>query len=76
MSVIYLLLPLGILFAFVSVLIFIWAVKDGQFDDLDTPKLRILQDEQNINKTDCNSSLSCHSKIDSGSDYSQNKSCK
>lgn len=45
MSVIYLLLPLAALLAVAAVAGFIWAVRRGQFDDLDTPAVRILHDE-------------------------------
>jgi cbb3-type cytochrome oxidase maturation protein len=45
MSVMYVLLPVGILFAAAAVAVFIWAARTGQFDDLDTPAVRILHDE-------------------------------
>lgn len=45
MSVIYLLLPVAIVLAAVAVAGFIWAVRRGQFDDLDTPPLRLLHDD-------------------------------
>lgn len=45
MSVIYLLLPLALLFSGAAVFVFVWATKDGQFDDLETPGMRILQDD-------------------------------
>ena len=46
MSVIYLLLPVATLLAIVAVAAFIWAVRRGQFDDLDTPAIRILHDDE------------------------------
>jgi cbb3-type cytochrome oxidase maturation protein len=46
MSVIYILLPAAGVLAAVAVLAFIWAVKRGQFDDLDTPAVRILHDDE------------------------------
>jgi cbb3-type cytochrome oxidase maturation protein len=45
MSVIYILLPVAALLAAGAVAAFIWAVRRGQFDDLDTPAVRILHDE-------------------------------
>jgi cbb3-type cytochrome oxidase maturation protein len=45
MSVIYILLPVAACLAVVAVSAFIWAVRRGQFDDLDTPAVRILHDE-------------------------------
>jgi len=46
MSVIYVLLPVAILLAVAAVTAFIWAVCRGQFDDLDTPAVRVLFDEE------------------------------
>ncbi|MCC6675831.1 MAG: cbb3-type cytochrome oxidase assembly protein CcoS [Phycisphaerales bacterium] len=45
MSVIYIVLPLAIIIASAAVLAFIWAVRRGEFDDLDTPPLRMLFDD-------------------------------
>jgi cbb3-type cytochrome oxidase maturation protein len=45
MSVVYILLPAAALLAAAGVAAFIWAVRRGQFDDLDTPAVRILHDE-------------------------------
>jgi cbb3-type cytochrome oxidase maturation protein len=46
MSVIYIVLPLALLFAIVAVIVFIRAVRAGQFDDLDTPGVRVLHDDR------------------------------
>ena len=45
MSVLYLLIPLAILFSALAVLAFAWAARRGQFDDLVTPAVRVLHDE-------------------------------
>ena len=45
MSVIYLLLPVAVILAAVGVVAFIWSVKSGQLDDLDTPAVRMLHDD-------------------------------
>ena len=45
MSVIYVLLPAAASLAVAGVIAFIWAVRRGQLDDLDTPAVRILHDE-------------------------------
>ncbi len=42
MAVIYILLPLAILMTIGGIVGFIWAVRRGQFDDVETPKYRIL----------------------------------
>ena len=49
MSVIYFLLPLAGLLVALAVLAFVGAARDGQFDDLDTPPLRILFDDDEAN---------------------------
>lgn len=45
MSVIYIVLPLALLFALVALFVFIRAVRGGQLDDLDTPAVRMLHDD-------------------------------
>jgi cbb3-type cytochrome oxidase maturation protein len=44
MSVIILLIAAGALVAFAFLAAFVWAVRAGQFDDTETPPLRILLD--------------------------------
>ena len=51
MSVIYLLLPIASLLAAGGVAAFIWAVRRGQFDDLDTPAVRMLHDDEDEEAT-------------------------
>ncbi len=45
METIFVLLPLALLIAAIAVGFFVWAAKTGQFDDLDTPAVRILFDD-------------------------------
>ena len=45
MTVFYVLVPLALLLAALGVAAFRWAVRDGQFDDVETPALRILLDD-------------------------------
>jgi cbb3-type cytochrome oxidase maturation protein len=44
MSVIYLVLPLALIIVGGAVLAFVWSAKSGQYDDLDTPAVRVLHD--------------------------------
>ena len=46
METIVVLLPLALLIAAIAVGLFIWAAKTGQFDDLETPAVRILFDDE------------------------------
>ena len=45
MDIIYWLIPLTIILLVIAVLIFFWAVKNGQFNDLDSPAVNILLDD-------------------------------
>ncbi|MBX3378486.1 MAG: cbb3-type cytochrome oxidase assembly protein CcoS [Phycisphaeraceae bacterium] len=45
MSVILIMLPIAFLLAGGAVLAFIRAARSGQFDDLDTPSVRMLHDD-------------------------------
>lgn len=45
MTVIYLVLPLAIVLSAIAVHAFVWAARRGQFDDLETPALRVLHDD-------------------------------
>jgi cbb3-type cytochrome oxidase maturation protein len=46
MSVLYLVLPLALMFACGAVIAFAWTVRSGQLDDVDTPPRRILFDDE------------------------------
>lgn len=48
MESLYLLIPLSILILAGIVWILMWAVRSGQFDDLEGPAHRILQDDDGI----------------------------
>jgi cbb3-type cytochrome oxidase maturation protein len=45
MNILYLLIPLGLVLLAFSVWAFFWAVRQGQFDDLDSPAMHILLDD-------------------------------
>jgi len=51
MSVIYLLLTLSILVAIVFFIAFIYSVKRGQYDDLYTPSVRMLFDDELVKES-------------------------
>ncbi len=47
MSVLYLLIPIGIIFLLLAVLFFFWAIKNGQYDDMESQALKIvIEDHQ------------------------------
>lgn len=45
MTALYIVLPLALLVASLAVAAFIWTVRSGQLDDVDTPPRRILFDD-------------------------------
>jgi cbb3-type cytochrome oxidase maturation protein len=46
MIILYLLIPLGLALLAASVWAFFWAVRQGQFDDMSSPAVQILLDEE------------------------------
>ena len=47
MNILLALIPISLILLGLAVSAFIWAVRRGQFDDLDTPALDILHDDPN-----------------------------
>ena len=48
MDILYLLIPLSLVFVAVIAYVFLWAVKSGQFEDMEGPAHRILMDDDGI----------------------------
>ncbi|MBP9682085.1 MAG: cbb3-type cytochrome oxidase assembly protein CcoS [Bacteriovorax sp.] len=49
MEVITILLPLALVLAVLFIAGFIWMTMKGQYDDLETPSMRMLIEENNLN---------------------------
>lgn len=49
MEVIIILLPIALVLGGLFIFAFIWSAKKGQYDDLETPRFRMLLDDKNIN---------------------------
>jgi cbb3-type cytochrome oxidase maturation protein len=45
MTILYLLIPLGLLLLGLAVAAFFWATRSGQFDDLDSPAWSVVMDD-------------------------------
>ena len=45
MNILFLLIPLGLVLVAIMVAAFFWAARAGQFDDLQTPAVQILLDD-------------------------------
>jgi len=52
MSVVYIALPIALLLAIAGVIAFIWAMRSGQMDDLETPGQRVLFDDDTVSRPD------------------------
>lgn len=48
MEIIYLLIPLALILVTIIISVFMWAIKSGQFDDLEGPGYQILQDDDKV----------------------------
>lgn len=52
MEIIFFLLPVSVCLAFIGLAAYLWAVKSGQFDDLDTPAMRVLFEDEEKKDSD------------------------
>lgn len=50
MSVLYLLIPLALVLGVAALVAFILSLRRGQYDDLDTPPMRMLFDDRGVSK--------------------------
>lgn len=60
MNIIYVLIPLSVLLMVLAIAFFFWAVRNDQFDDLDTPALDILDEDERPKSTDSDLSKPTH----------------
>jgi cbb3-type cytochrome oxidase maturation protein len=52
MTILYVLVPLALAIGAGAVIAFLWAVKSGQLDDLQTPALRMLTEDDAVKRRD------------------------
>lgn len=52
MNILLFLIPVSLVMIGVAALVFAWAVRHGQFEDLDTPALDILRDDDDAQRAD------------------------
>ncbi len=50
MNILIILIPLALILGFTFLIYFLWANRTGQFDDLDTPALKMLNDDEDEKK--------------------------
>ena len=48
MDILYLLIPVSIIFVVIIASVFVWSVKSGQYDDMEGPAHKILMDNDSI----------------------------
>ncbi|MEM6329845.1 MAG: cbb3-type cytochrome oxidase assembly protein CcoS [Planctomycetota bacterium] len=51
MSILFLMVPAALSLAAIAVAAFVWAARSGQFDEVDTPPVRMLLDDEPTRKT-------------------------
>ncbi|GAB4187253.1 MAG: hypothetical protein Tsb002_12370 [Wenzhouxiangellaceae bacterium] len=52
MSMLAVLIPLGLILVVIAVVVLLWAVRSGQFDDLDSPGWQVVLDEDRAAQRD------------------------
>ena len=52
MDSLYLLIPIALVFCIIAIKLLLWAIDDGQYDDLDKEAWRVLVDEETPNATE------------------------
>jgi len=45
MDILYLLIPISLIIVAIAVWVFMWAIRSGQYEDLEGPAYRILMDD-------------------------------
>lgn len=68
MSIIYIALPVSLLIAFGALWAVLWAIRSGQYDDVDTPAIRMLHDDTEIKQNTTSNSQSKSASIKSDPD--------
>lgn len=51
MEILYLLLPIAVVVAIIIAAFFLWTVKSGQYEDLDSEAHRVLMDDDRVDST-------------------------
>jgi len=54
MTILFLILPITLVLSVAAVAAFAWATRSGQFDDLETPAIRLLHDDERRNHSASN----------------------
>lgn len=57
MSVLYIALPIALLLGGGGLIACLYCIRDGQYDDLDSPAVRVLVDDQRADKSNRNAEI-------------------
>lgn len=61
MEALHIMVPIAIILVVIAIVVFFWAIKTGQFDDLERQGMNVLLDEDNKKKNPQNSVSETHS---------------
>ncbi|MDJ0876980.1 MAG: cbb3-type cytochrome oxidase assembly protein CcoS [Halieaceae bacterium] len=50
MDSLYILIPIAVVFCAIAIKLLLWAIDNGQYDDLDKEAWRILMDEEDVQR--------------------------
>lgn len=50
MDILFLLIPIALGFLVIALAVFFWAIRDGQYDDMESQGLKIVMDDKPANK--------------------------
>lgn len=50
MDILFLLIPIALGFLVIALALFFWAIRNGQYDDMDSQSLKIIMDERRSNQ--------------------------
>ena len=56
MDILFLLIPIALVFLVIAIMIFFWAIRDGQYDDMESQGLKVIIDDKQQAKRDTQSS--------------------
>ena len=45
MDILFLLIPIALIFLVIALALFFWAIRNGQYDDMDSQSMKIIMDE-------------------------------
>ena len=50
MDILFVLIPIALMFLVIALALFFWAIRNGQYDDMDSQSMKIIMDEHRSSK--------------------------